>query len=722
MRRIFGPVFAGLIGVTLCLAVVSDISERNPLHKRPLRPAGESTWHWLGTWFDQWREKLAALPHEPAPVHETEAAPTPPTDRAAALGHDLTGLYEALAFYKTGDLVHGDAAAKNATDPLVQTAVEWVALRSAPYEAGFDRLAAFQKAHPDWPANNWIRHRMESTLYFGKAAPARVAVFFATEAPQTIPGRLAYARLLEADGKAAEAGALVRILWHEADLFGNLETKVKGDFAGYLDKADHRFRADRLLAKGETASALRAAALAGNDVLTLIKLRIAAASDRVNDKMLAAIPAPLQSDPDFLLAKAQKLRHAEKFKEAAAVLAAVPRGPVLTAGGDDFWAERRLLARKILDLGDSETAYKLCAEQSAVSFENRLDAEFVAGWIALRFLNDPVRAARHFQALAGLAETPISTARAAYWQGRTAEISKDADAGAQAKRFYEKAAAEISTYYGQLARERLGWPRNIALRALGNPARGEDRSEAIRTVELLFAIGERDLARSLAGEIAQHMSDERQLAALIEVVTIERDAHAALSIGKTLSQRHIADDALTFPTFGIPRFDPIENSAAAPVVYSVARQESAFDPNASSSAGARGLMQMINETAKRTAERAGLDFSVDKLSNDAAFNAKLGAAHLGQLLREQGGSYILTFAAYNAGGGRVKQWIDAYGDPRTAGVDPVDWVERIPFAETRNYVQRVMENLAMYQVTLSDPPPPSRSIGQVDSQMRTAKQ
>jgi soluble lytic murein transglycosylase len=718
--RIFGPILAGIVGIAVCAAITTEVAERRTAAAgRDGRLSSTPILHAFADALDFVRGKLSGLQKAPDRPDEAEVAAPPPSDRAAALGRDLTGLREALVFYKSGDLVHGDVEAKAARDPLVKTLLEWVALRGAPREAGFERLQAFQTAHPDWPATVWFKHRLEAALYWRKAAPERITAFFANEKPETVPGKLALARVLEAAGKTAEARALVRSVWHEADLSLTVENQVKTDFGNDLEKADHRIRTDRLLAKGDIEGALRAAALAGNDVVTLAKLRIAAQNDAINDKMLAAVPVALQSDPDFLLAKIQKLRRAEKFKEAAALFANVPRGPVLLASGDEWWIERRILARKILDLGDVDTAYRLCAGHEAVSTDTRIEAYFLAGWIALRFLNDAALAAPHFAAAAALAETPISLARAAYWQGRAAEISKDPDALAHARIFYDKAAAETSTYYGQLARQRIGGMPSISLRTLANPASGNARLEAIRTVELLFAIEEKDLALSLAVEAAQNVSDPPQLAALAETVAAERDAHAALTVGKVLSQRRIADDRLAFPTFGIPRFDPIEKSAGSAVVYSVARQESAFDPHAVSSAGAKGLMQMIVPTAKYTAEHAGLDFNADKLLTDAAFNAKLGAAHLGQLLGDEGGSYILTFAAYNAGARRVKQWIDAYGDPRSPGVDPIDWVERIPFAETRNYVQRVMENLALYQASFTAPQP-AHGIGQADIQIHTA--
>ncbi len=643
--------------------------------------------------FEPGRARLANEGPEQGPQS------SPPIDRAAALGLDLSGLREALPFYKAGDLTNGDAEAAAATDPIVRTTLEWVALRSA-RDIGHARLQAFLDAHPAWPARDFIAHRIEEEFYAGHADGKLVEDYFTHAPPQTVLGKLALASALLSDGKSAEAQDLVRAVWRKADLTPALETKVKSEFGAYLTAPDHKARTDRLLYEEETEAGLRAASLAGPHVLALAKLRVAVSNEAASDKMFAAIPAAMRSDPAYLFAKIQKLRRADKVKDAAALMLSAPRDPALLVDGDAWWVERRIIARQLLDLNDPAFAYRICAEHSAESNEAKIDAEFHAGWIALRFLNDPARAAKHFDAAALLAQTPISIARIAYWQGRTAEISQRDDASALAKSHYQKAAAQVATYYGQLARERLQL-KPIALRSIASAATGKAREESVRVVELLYALGENDLALSLAVEAAQHLTSEPQLAALANVVAAERDARASLVVGKILGQRQMAVDSLAFPTYGIPNFEPVENSAAPAVLYAVARQESGFDPQAVSSAGAMGLMQMIASTAKRTAEHAGIDFDAAKLASDAAFNAKLGAAHLGELFAEQGGSPILAFAAYNAGGRRVKEWIEAYGDPRTLGVDPVDWVERIPFEETRNYVQRVMENWAMYQASFA---------------------
>jgi soluble lytic murein transglycosylase len=641
-----------------------------------------------------------------AALREGALSGAAPVDLAAAaqtLGRDLSGLKEAIAFYKSGALAQGDDAAKAATDPVVKTALEWIALWSFPRESGFGRIQAFVAAHPGWPAPDWLRSRTEEALFGDRKSPALIASYFATTEPQTPAGKLALARALKDAGKSAEAAALARSVWREADINATLEARLTSDFGDYLQKSDYKYRADRLLYKEQTANALRAAALAGPDVVALARARAAVIAEAPSDKLFAAVPLALRADAGYKFAQIQKLRRSDKISAAVSVMLTAPRDPALLVNGDEWWVERRLLARKLLDQGDAKTAYKLCAEHSAATREMQLEAEFHAGWIALRFLNDPALAAAHFETLDKLAVTPMSRARAAYWRARAAEASAGAEAGAAAHAFYQAAAAYPSTYYGQLARDKLGLTAALAP-APAAEAAGEARDESIKVVELLYAIGEKGLATPLAVNAVRHLDDPAQVAALARVVGRQQDAHVSLTIGKLASQRGIPLDDLAFPTYGVPEFQPLQNSADASIVYSIARQESAFDANAQSGAGAKGLMQMIVSTARRTAERAGVAFSESRLLGDAAFNAQLAAAHLGDLLAEQRGSYILAFAAYNAGGKHVKEWLDAYGDPRKPGVDPIDWVERIPFTETRNYVQRVVENLNVYRLRFAEAP------------------
>src|ERR1019366_2452369 len=511
-------------------------------------------------------------------------------DLATKQDRDLTGLAQAITFYKSVDLAKGDAAAAAAKDRIVKTALEWIALRSFPRETGFDRLQAFMQAHPAWPALDWLKKRSEEALYGDHKSGALIKTYFSGADPATPAGKLALARALTEDGKTSEAAALVRAVWRDAGLNPQIEARVRADFGIYLDKADHKYRADRLLYKGESAAAFRASALAGPDVLALAKARAAVIDEAPSDKLLAAVPVALRTDPGFLFAQIHKLRHADKIRAAADILLAAPRDPLLLIDGDEWWTERRLLARKLLDQNDAATAYKLCAEHSAMSHEMKIEAEFHAGWIALRFLNDPARAAVHFDAIAKLAETPMSRARAAYWQGRAAEASTAADVTATAQSFYEQAASHPATYYGQIARGKLGLAP-LPIRSIANEAKGDEREDSIKVIELLYATGEKDLAAPLVYEAARHLADESQVAALGSLVARQHDAHLSLNAGKIVSQRGMPIDSLAFPDYGVPPFEPLQNSAASSVVYSIARQESAFDSTAVSPAGAKGLMQ-----------------------------------------------------------------------------------------------------------------------------------
>ena len=637
---------------------------------------------------------------EPGPVlaYAREALPgatdaNPALAAAPPILVDITGLPEAIAAYRAGDVRAGDAAARTTTNKVARVAAEWAALRLAPRETGFDRLSSFLTEQPDWAASGPLRRRAEEAIYFDKRPPAEVIAWFTPRRPETPLGKWALARALQATGAAPRATALVREIWREADLSPSLEASLRKDFPDALTRADHKARSDRFFYKENAEASQRAATLAGPDVLALAKAR-----ETLTDKTLEALAPDLRKDPTLQFAQIQKLRRDNKIAEATKAMLEAPRDPALLVGADEWWTERRTLARKALDAGDARTAFRIAAEHSAQGRDQRVDAEFHAGWIALRFLSDPTTAQGFFDRAASMAETPIAIARAAYWQGRAAEaLGKHAES----QRFYEKAASQPIAYYGQLALTRLGRGK-MGMRQPAKIATGDDRALAIRVVELLAALDQKDLASPLALEIARSLNDEAQLAALGAIVARARDARTTLMVGKLGGQRGYLLDEAAFPTFGVPPFEPLANSGSLALVYAIARQESSFEAKAQSGAGAKGLMQMLPSTARRTAQRAGVPFDERRLLTEPSFNAQLAAAHLGELMAEHPGSLMLTFAAYNAGGKRVKEWIAAYGDPRDPAVDPIDWVERIPFTETRNYVQRVTENLEVYRLRFGE--------------------
>jgi soluble lytic murein transglycosylase-like protein len=360
---------------------------------------------------------------------------------------------------------------------------------------------------------------------------------------------------------------------------------------------------------------------------------------------------------------------------------------------DKRWRERRVLARKLIDLGDAKTAYSVVRHAATPANPYyRAEFHFMAGWIALRFLSDPSRALEHFRHVDEGSSDPIVRARAAYWRGRAAEAAGELD---EMRAQYEAAASYPTAYYGQLARARLGLEQIASNRSPPELASGIAR-ELQRAADILYSIGERDLAVSFMTDVAEESSDVTAIAALGQLTAHYNDARAMLLIGKAALARGFAMEEYAFPDIGVPPYSAIGPQLDRCIVYSIARTESAFDQRDISPAKAVGLMQVTPEAGRDTAKRFGFAYDWNRLVSDPVYNTQMGAAEVAALLQEYSGSYIMTFAGYNAGRGRVQQWVAQHGDPRDPKVDAVDWVERIPFAETRNYVQRVMENLQVY--------------------------
>ncbi|GGC68947.1 lytic transglycosylase domain-containing protein [Chelatococcus reniformis] len=636
-------------------------------------------------------QPLVPLPPaaEPLPADRPLDTPPPPA------GVDIAVLKGAIDSYRRGDVPAGDAAKAALADRAARSLLEWVAIRTNGRGVGLDRLVAFLTAHADWPGASLIQRRAEEALYYEKRSTATVLAFFATRRPVSAQGRMALANTLRSQGREADASELIRAVWREDTLSQETEKALMASYPAVLSKAEHRNRMEYFLFKEQWQPALRAAGYAGEDYVKLAKARIAVVgrSGKVQ-AALDAVPAALRNDSSYSFSLAHVLRKADKFAEAAKIHASVSRDPAVLVDGDEWWAERRILARKLLDNGEAKAAYDVVAGHGAESDRHAIEAEFHAGWIALRFLNDPKLAAERFAAAVDKAETPVSVARIAYWEGRAAEALGDK---AKARANYEKAAGYTTTYYGQIARVKIGLD-DLPLRTI--PRRGPDpadKLEPLRGLRLLYEAGAKDLATPLSTGLAQTLTDPEQLDAVAAIAAGFGDARAMVLIGKAAMQRGYPLDLAAFPLIGLPDYEVVGEPVEKPMVYAIARQESVFDPGVMSHAGARGLMQLMPATAKNTATRVGIPFDVARLTADPAYNAKIGARHLRELLEEWRGSYIMAFAAYNAGGGNVRKWIKAYGDPRLGQIDPVDWVELIPFSETRNYVQRVMENLQVYR-------------------------
>jgi soluble lytic murein transglycosylase len=650
-----------------------------------------------------------------APAVAVNAAGPDPRGAAAQISPSL--LRDAMLAYRKGDVAGGDRLRARVTDPVAVPLLDWAAIRFGGPLIDFERLAAFTRTNPTWPGAGWVRRRAEELLVAERKPASVLRTFFARERPITPAGKLALALALRSDDLGGDANAMIRDMWRN-DTFGrDTEQRILTEFGAVLNQADHRFRMERFLFKENWEAAKRAADYAGKDYAALVKARVAVNARASNaQKMLDAVPAALRTDTSYIFSRAQYLRRNEKAAEAAKLIADVTRDPDVLVDGDEWWVERRLIARKLLDDGDAKSAYAVASQHGAGASERRIEAEFHSGWIALRFLNEPDAASRHFARAAVIAATPISISRTAYWQGRAAEA---AGANEEAAAFYRRAASQGTTYYGQLAAAKVGLS-GASLRPSPSPTSPErlaaGRAPIVQAMGQLYAAGLRDIALPLIIDLGKQAPNVAELDAIGDIAEANRDARALLALGKAATQRGLPLDEQAYPVVGIPAFEPVGSGVEKAMVYAIARQESAFDPAAQSGVGARGLMQLMPATAQNTAKRFGVEYDVNRLA-DASYNARLGSAHLGELMENWKGSQILTFASYNAGPGNARKWLEAYGDPRSPNVDPIDWVERIPFSETRNYVQRVIENLNVYRKRLDE-----RSAALTGAEGQTASQ
>jgi soluble lytic murein transglycosylase len=629
----------------------------------------------------------AALPPPPPPVV------VPPRDLTLA---EQDSVRQALAAYREGDIAGGDAHAALIDSHAGRLAVEWAAIRAVRTRLGFRRLAAHVRTHPGMAGTDWTRRRAEEALLAERKPAVQVLAFHADLPPLTQQGRIALSRALVDTGDREAATALARETFADPSLPRALEATLLRDFPEALGRAEVAGRAHRLILRGRIADGVRLATSLGIDDAKLAAVLAQAAGKGENPAVLAAVPEHLRSGAAFRLAEARLLRRAGRTEAAKLAMLAAPRDAAALVDPDEWWLERRALVRHLLDAGDPVAAYRIAAEHQAEASQRRIDAEFHAGWVALRHLGFADTAAMHFDRLLELAETPISRSRGAYWRARAAEAGAR---GPEAAEFHRLAALYPTTFHGQLSVAALG-EASLALRDPAPTAAEQEAFSArvdVQAIELLLGAGERDLAEPLLVDLARILTDPGEVAALMALVAGLSDAPFQLTVAKLAAQRGFAVDVHAFPTFGIPAFAKREGSAEPAMVYAIARQESAFRPDAISGANARGLMQMLPSTAARTARRMGLPFHPARLTAEPAFNATLGAYHVGELLAETRGSLVMAIAAYNAGGPRVSQWAKAAGDPRKGEIDIIDWIERIPIYETRNYVHRVMENLQVYR-------------------------
>ena len=573
------------------------------------------------------------------------------------------------------------------SDRRLLSVLEWLRLQE---EGSFSDIARFLADHPSWPERTQLRLRAERSIP-ENLDPQAVAAFFDDHPPLTVVAAARYEETLRQLGRDGDAQSFIDAAWPRLPL----TTEQIELFVAHLptlDTDNHAARLSALITAGRynEARAVLPYLDPGYEALLEARRALIERLPDVNERV-GAVPEALSGDPGLILDRTRWRRRAGLLDGAMSMLEAQPTG----ANGSGWWSERRTIARTLLSRGEPGRAYTVASGHQQTDGLPRYQAEFLSGWIALRQLGDADAALGHFNDVWDNSVTPIGRATGAYWIARCyAELG---ESGA-AQDWYAEAASRPTTYYGQLAAEAIG----VTARPSDPPVDAADVS----------AFSEADLP-----SIVRHLDQIGESGlrdSFFEVLLSNTDTPAGFALAARMAQslglrwgmveaaEEASRDGVELGVSGYPVLGgAVEQSRDPALTLSIIRQESSFRPGAVSRAGAMGMMQLVPATARSMANRLGLAYEQAMLLADPDYNIRLGTTYLEALRGDYRDSVILAAAAYNAGPSRADAWITRLGDPR-GGVDPVDWVERIPFNETRNYVQRVIEAHHVYTALLSE--------------------
>jgi len=599
------------------------------------------------------------------------------------------------------------------TDPLAEAVLQWNNLASND-RATFEQYSAFLIAHPGWPGEIDMRRAAERAIQPDSFSPTQVAAFFRRFPPLTPIGHARNADALSATGDRAGAAQAARLAWAAGVLPTTDEARLIAAYSAWFAPGDYDARVETLLWASRPADAARVVALTSAGKRPIYEARIAMLS-RAPDAAIksSAVSTIARGDAGFLADRARWLLATGQYPAARASLA---QPHMLTARPTNVekWYEVLLsIARGAEKDGQYSTAYDIArqiddAYPAGISVRDRPIGErddytslaWLAGLTALERLNRPAEAITMFERYALAARSPQTQSKGYYWAGRAAQSAgrrEDAD------RYYGQAALNYDQFYGQLASERIGRPLavpqvtpppiDVALRDAWFA------QEPIRATMLLGDLGAWQEQTRFIRAISADAKTQADHVLASELAVRLRRPDLGVMIGRSARINGFDLPQANFPRVPVP--SGYQNKAT--IIHAIARQESQFDRQAISRAGARGLMQLMPGTARETSARIGASYRLEGLTDDPQYNISLGATYIQRMLDYYGGSYVLAVAAYNAGPGNVNKWLAANGDPRNGSVDVLDWIEAIPLTETRGYVQRVLENAVVYDLLQATP-------------------
>ena len=634
----------------------------------------------------------------PADANAAPIAQTPlPTPASLSSGESAT-LRQALEAARSGDVSGAASRRDSLTDPLARKLAQWAIIDANGSSVSFFELDAARRDLWNWPRASRRQNAVEKSMENASLSPSQVIGWFEGKDPATAEGVMALAAAYQSLGQTADAQNLIRRAWREQVFEADIQSRILARFGAYLTQDDHVKRLDMLLLGSQGPAARAMLELVDADHRALGEARIALRANRDDaPAVVARLPESVSNDPGLCFERARYYRKRNLETIAATFVKNFPTPPAQSDAASAIWTERRLLMNAALKSGDKTGAYAAVSGHNLPTGSDFVEAEFFAGWIALSKLKNPVLAEEHFARVNAAGATPITLSRALYWRGRAAEAAGDK---AKAKAFWTEGAKYYTAFYGQLSAQKIG-RQELTLTSDPVPtaadrARFEGR-DLVRAARMLGDMGQKDLFRSFVLAMQDTLPSSEELALLVDMARLYGDQDLAMRVVRSGATRGLYLPERGYPVRTVPQGGDFAEAALA---HAIIRQESGFDPTVRSGAGARGLMQLMPATAAHVAKKLGVGFSANML-NDGDYNSKLGSAYLGSLVSQFGGSYVMAAAGYNAGPGRSVQWAADCGDPRGATTDPADFIECIPFSETRNYVMRVMEAVGMYRARLN---------------------